>query len=77
MRAQRLLAPHHPGSIPPTSYFDQRIGEERGIPATPRVEEAPVHFLSLAWLCLLQGLMLPDALVSKALASFHEPFSFL
>lgn len=37
-----------------------------------RVEEEPVHFLSLS-LCLLWGLILPGAMVSEALASYCQP----
>lgn len=76
MLAQCLLPPPHPGSGPPLSYFGQRTGEERGFPANPRVEEEPVNFLSRPRLGLLQGLMLPDALVPEALASFCEPLFF-
>lgn len=75
LRAPCLLPPPHPGSGPPLSYFSQRTGEERGFPANPRVEE-PVNFLSLPGLGLLQGPMLPDALVPKALASFCDPLFF-
>ena len=75
LRAPCLLPPPHPGSGPPLSYFSQRTGEERGFPANPRVEE-PVDFLSLPRLGLLQGPMLPDALVPKALASFCDPLFF-
>lgn len=48
LRTQCLLTPPHPGTVPPMSYFDQRFGEERGIPANPRVEEGPAHLLCLA-----------------------------
>jgi len=75
LRTPCLLPPPHPGSGPPLSYFSQRTGEERGFPANPRVEE-PINFLSLTRLGLLQGPMLPDALVPKALASFCDPLFF-